>query len=42
MELRKHLFKKTSIGDTIQVKVYRQGLPVTVDLELSKKMSNPS
>jgi serine protease Do len=42
MELRKYLFNKTKIGDTIKVKVYRQGLPITVDLELSKKMSNPS
>jgi serine protease Do len=42
IELRKYLFNKTSIGDTIKVKVYRQGLPVTVDLELSKRMTNPS
>jgi serine protease Do len=42
MELRKYLFNKTKIGDTIKVKVYRQGLPITVNLELSKKMPNPS
>jgi serine protease Do len=42
IELRKYLFNLTSIGDTINVKVYRQGLPVTVDLVLSKKMANPS
>lgn len=39
IELRKYLFTKTSIGDTIQIKIYRQGEPVTIELTL-KGMSN--
>lgn len=36
MELRKYLFTKKSIGDTTEVKVYRDGLPVTVTVKLEK------
>lgn len=39
MKLRKYLFKETSIGETIKVKVYRQGLPITMELELGKSGS---
>jgi serine protease Do len=39
IELRKYLFTKTSIGDTIMIKVYRQGEPINVELTLTS-MSN--
>lgn len=40
IELRKYLFTKTSIGDTIQIKVYRQGVPIIIELTLSRTIPN--
>ncbi|MDQ0339311.1 serine protease Do [Caldalkalibacillus uzonensis] len=36
IELRKYLYNKTKIGQTIEVKFYRDGLPMTVDLTLEQ------
>ena len=34
IELRKHLYNEKEIGDTLQIKVYRQGKLITAQLEL--------
>ncbi|WP_202081540.1 S1C family serine protease [Caldalkalibacillus salinus] len=39
MELRKFLFNKASIGETIEVKVYRGGLPEVVEVTLEASES---
>lgn len=36
IELRKYLYNKTKIGDTIRLKVYRDGLPLEVELTLEQ------
>lgn len=36
IELRRYLFTKTSIGETIEVKAYRDGLPLTFEVTLEK------
>lgn len=38
IKLRQYLYSETSIGDTIEVKVYRDGLPLTKEVNLSESM----
>lgn len=37
-KLRRHIFTEKSVGDSIEVKVYRAGLPVKVNVELNKSL----
>jgi serine protease Do len=42
-DLRQYLYKQAKIGDTIKVKVYRDGLPLDVELTLDQEAQmNPS
>jgi len=36
IELRKYLYNKTKIGDTVRIKVYRDGLPLEVEVTLEQ------